>query len=63
MNSLNHIVYYPMLKKQVQAIINSFIPNTYLPRYGGGDWDDTLQPANHDLTQKNGQWLDGCFTL
>src|SRR5690606_34199201 len=40
------------VEKQVQAIINSFIPNTYLPRYGGGDWDDTLQPANHDLTQK-----------
>lgn len=43
---LNHV------KKQVQAIIDSFIPNLYLPRYGGGDWDDTLQPANHDLTHK-----------
>ena len=40
------------VEKQIQAIIKSFIPNTYLPRYGGGDWDDTLQPANHELTQK-----------
>lgn len=40
------------VEKQIQAIINSFIPGTHLPRYGGGDWDDTLQPANHDLTQK-----------
>lgn len=40
------------VEKQIQSIINSFIPGTFLPRYGGGDWDDTLQPANHDLTQK-----------
>lgn len=37
---------------QIKTIQSSFIPNTYLPRYGGGDWDDTLQPANHDLTTK-----------
>ncbi|MCD4826473.1 MAG: hypothetical protein K8Q99_01675 [Acholeplasmataceae bacterium] len=40
------------IKKQINTIKESFIPNTYLPRYGGGDWDDTLQPANHDLTTK-----------
>ncbi len=40
------------LNYQLNAIKNSFIPNTHLPRYGGGDWDDTLQPANHDLTNK-----------
>lgn len=40
------------VKKQVHAIAASFIGDTYLPKYGGGDWDDTLQPANHDLTQK-----------
>jgi cellobiose phosphorylase len=38
--------------KQVEAIQASFIDQTYLPKYGGGDWDDTLQPANHDLTEK-----------
>jgi len=40
------------VKKQIFAIKRSFIEGTYLPRYGGGDWDDTLQPANHDLTNK-----------
>ncbi len=40
------------LNYQLKAIKNSFIPNTHLPRYGGGDWDDTLQPANHELTNK-----------
>jgi 1,2-beta-oligoglucan phosphorylase len=39
------------LKLQIETMIESFIPNTYLPAYGGGDWDDTLQPANHDLTK------------
>lgn len=43
---------YGHIKKQINTIIQSFIPGTYLPRYGGGDWDDTLQPANHDLTNK-----------
>jgi cellobiose phosphorylase len=40
------------VKRQIIAIKKSFIEGTYLPRYGGGDWDDTLQPANHDLTNK-----------
>ncbi len=43
---LEHII------KQIDTINASFIPDTYLPRYGGGDWDDTLQPANHELTNK-----------
>lgn len=43
---LNHIDYL------LNAIETSYIPNTHLPRYGGGDWDDTLQPANHDLTSR-----------
>ncbi|PKK87055.1 MAG: cellobiose phosphorylase, partial [Tenericutes bacterium HGW-Tenericutes-8] len=40
------------LRKQMNTIVASFIPGTFLPRYGGGDWDDTLQPANHDLTTR-----------
>ena len=40
------------VKKQISAIVSSFIDGTYLPRYGGGDWDDTLQPANHELKEK-----------
>lgn len=32
--------------KQIQTIKNSFIQNTSLSCYGGGDWDDTLQPKD-----------------
>ncbi len=37
--------------KQIKAIKDNFIPGTYLSCYGGGDWDDTLQPANKTLTK------------
>jgi len=47
-----HVSLLEHVKKQVEAIQSSFIKNTHLPKYGGGDWDDTLQPANHDLTEK-----------
>lgn len=40
------------VKFTLESIKKSFIPNTNLPRYGGGDWDDTLQPANQKLTDK-----------
>ncbi len=49
---VDQVSIYDHVKKQIQAIEETFIPGTYLPRYGGGDWDDTLQPANHDLTKK-----------
>ena len=38
----NHIV------KEIETIKNSFIKGYYLPCYGGGDWDDTLQPKDHN---------------
>jgi cellobiose phosphorylase len=34
------------------TLLASAIPGTHLPSYGGGDWDDTLQPANAALTKK-----------
>lgn len=44
------------LRDHVQAILerlqSSHIQGTHLPAYGGGDWDDTLQPANAALTQQ-----------
>lgn len=33
------------LQKEIDNIKNHFIKDTYLSCYGGGDWDDTLQPA------------------
>ena len=36
----------------IQTIQHSFIPGKSLPAYGGGDWDDTLQPANQTLTKQ-----------
>lgn len=37
------------IKLQYKYIKDNFIKGTYLPCYGDGDWDDTLQPANADL--------------
>lgn len=38
------------VNKTLNAIVNSFVDGASLPAYGGGDWDDTLQPANKKLT-------------
>ena len=40
------------VERQIAAIKTSFIKGTHLPAYGGGDWDDTLQPADAELTEK-----------
>lgn len=40
------------INKMLETIRNSEIPNVPLPSYGGGDWNDTLQPANQELTKK-----------
>lgn len=40
------------VKHQIESIKSTFIQNTSLVRYGGGDWDDTLQPANQELKNK-----------
>lgn len=36
----------------IQVLKKSAINGTVLPAYGGGDWDDTLQPANQALTKQ-----------
>ena len=36
----------------LDTLQKSSIPGTSLPTYGGGDWDDTLQPANQTLTKQ-----------
>jgi len=40
------------IEKQINTIIDNFIEGTSLSTYGGGDWDDTLQPANQALTKR-----------
>ena len=36
----------------LDTLQKSSIVGTSLPAYGGGDWDDTLQPANQTLTKQ-----------
>jgi cellobiose phosphorylase len=38
--------------KALDRIEHEFIPDTALIRYGGGDWDDSLQPVNTDLAKR-----------
>lgn len=40
------------LKKCADAVESRFLPGTHLISYAGGDWDDTLQPANPRLKQR-----------
>ena len=40
------------LQRAVGTIIESFVGGTNLPCYGGGDWNDSLQPANQDIKQR-----------
>lgn len=37
------------VNRQIEHIITHLVPGTSLSSYGDGDWDDTLQPANHSL--------------
>lgn len=39
------------VKCAVDAITQRFLPGTFLISYAGGDWDDTLQPANKHLKE------------
>ncbi|GLC82280.1 GH36-type glycosyl hydrolase domain-containing protein [Lacrimispora brassicae] len=40
------------VNKQLDYISNEFYKDTYLPKYGEGDWDDTLQPSNKKLRER-----------
>ena len=42
----------------IDGVTTSFIPGTHLPRYGNGDWNDTLQPADLALRE----WLVSSWT-
>jgi cellobiose phosphorylase len=36
----------------IRMIIDSFIPSTALVPFGGGDWNDSLQPVSKELAQR-----------
>jgi cellobiose phosphorylase len=38
--------------KLIDMIVKSFIPGTALVPFGGGDWNDSLQPVSKDLAQR-----------
>lgn len=40
------------LDRLVKMIKDSFIPGTSLVPYGGGDWNDSLQPVSHELASR-----------
>ncbi len=40
------------LEKEIATIKENYISGTHLSCYGGGDWDDTLQPANAKLKKE-----------
>ena len=36
----------------IKMIVDSFLPGTALVPFGGGDWNDSLQPASKELAQR-----------
>ncbi len=40
------------MERLIQMIIDSFIPGTSFVPFGGGDWNDSLQPVSKDLAQR-----------
>ena len=46
------------IEASIDGVTASFIPGAHLPRYGNGDWNDTLQPANLSLRD----WLVSSWT-
>lgn len=46
---------YPVhehIGRLIEMIVRSFIPGTHLVPYGGGDWNDSLQPVSHELSRR-----------
>ena len=40
------------IDRLVKKVIGSFVPGRTLVRYGGGDWNDSLQPVSRDLADR-----------
>ena len=45
--------------KLVATVRDRFIPNTYLLRYGNGDWNDSLQPVDPKMRD----WMASSWTI
>lgn len=39
-------------ERLIKMIVSSFIPGTSLVPFGGGDWNDSLQPVSHELASR-----------
>jgi len=40
------------IDRLIHLIVNSFIPGTSLVPFGGGDWNDSMQPVNREVAQR-----------
>jgi cellobiose phosphorylase len=40
------------MERLISMITNSFIPDTAMVPFGGGDWNDSLQPVSEELAQR-----------
>jgi cellobiose phosphorylase len=40
------------VERLIQSVINSFIPGFSFVPFGGGDWNDSLQPVSNDLARR-----------
>ncbi|WP_141847545.1 hypothetical protein [Lapillicoccus jejuensis] len=39
------------VRRALDLVEGTFVPGTHLPRYGHGDWNDSLQPVDADLAR------------
>lgn len=40
------------VERLIDMIVDSFFPNTALVPFGGGDWNDSMQPASKELAER-----------
>jgi cellobiose phosphorylase len=40
------------IDRTIELVVRSFVPGTALVQFGGGDWNDSLQPVSKDLARR-----------
>lgn len=40
------------VERIIALVVNSFVPGTALVQFGGGDWNDSLQPVSKELAER-----------